>query len=47
MTCTNYSLLNYVGKVIYKEHANTSSSKAVPPLKSKSKKLADPELGVK
>ena len=46
MAGTNYSLVNDPGKVIYKEHANTSRVKAVPPLKSISKKLLDPEVGV-
>ena len=46
-TGTNYSLVKNNGKVIYNEHANTSSVKAVPTLKSKSKKLAVPDVGVK
>ena len=45
MACTNYSLVNDPGKVIYKEHANTSRVKAVPPLKSISKNMsALPEI---
>jgi hypothetical protein len=47
VACTNYSLVNDAGKIIYKEHANTSRLKAVPPLKSISKKLSDPEVRVK
>lgn len=46
MAYTYYSFVNDTGYVINKEHANTSSVKTVPRLKSISNQRADPDVGV-
>ena len=46
MASTYYSFINDAGKVIKNEHENTSTVKAVPPVKSISKNLAGSLVGV-